>query len=85
VQALQETQQFSLEDTPTELFERNDKVDESTEEGDDLERPESGVNVKESGSKKHKKYKKLPVKEAVKSDSSKTAADDVLKKFFNRR
>ena len=36
-------------------------------------------------SKKHKKYKKLPSKDAAKAESSKSAADDVLRKFFNRR
>lgn len=81
--SLQETQHFSLEETPTKMFERSDEIADS--DSGEVEGPDSGKEVKESGSKKHKKYKKLPPQEKVKADSSKSAADDVLRKFFNRR
>ena len=79
-ESLSETQQFSLDETPTKMFVRSDEIEESTEQ-----KPDSGEEVTDSGSKKHKKYKKLPPKEVAKAESSKSAADDVLRKFFNRR
>ena len=88
-QSLQDTQQFKLEDTPSSLFERTDPVSEEKEteeqEATDVEGPSSAKSITESGSKRHKKFKKLPPQEVAKTDSSTDAADDVLKKFFNRR
>jgi pSer/pThr/pTyr-binding forkhead associated (FHA) protein len=81
--AMAETQHFVLEEAPTRMFVRSDEIESS--DNDDEEGPESADKVKESGSKRHKKYKKLPPKEIVKAESSKSAADDVLRKFFNRR
>ena len=78
--SLTDTQQFSLEETPTKMFVRSDELSES-----ELRAPATGEDSEDSGSKKHKKYKKLPQKQAAKADSSKSAADDVLRKFFNRR
>ncbi len=78
--SLTDTQQFSLEETPTKMFVRSDELSDS-----DGQVPGSGEDTTDSGSKKHKKFKKLPPKKANKADSSKSAADDVLRKFFNRR
>ncbi len=74
-----ETIRFNLDQDSTKMFIRSDEV----------EMPESDIDtIEEEGdapSKKHKKYKKLPSKDAAKAESSKSAADDVLRKFFNRR
>ncbi len=74
-----DTIRIDLDQDSTKMFIRSDEV----EAGDNSEGDESSVS--ESPSKRHKKFKKLPTKEAAKSESSKTAADDVLRKFFNRR
>ncbi|MGI9518030.1 MAG: FHA domain-containing protein [Pirellulaceae bacterium] len=78
--SLTDTQQFSLEETPTKMFVRSDELADS-----DVRAPASGEAASDPGSKKHKKYKKLPPQQKAKADSSKSAADDVLRKFFNRR
>ena len=83
---LQDTQQFSLEDTPS-VFSRADAVESPEKDEESVDGPVSGTEAEDSGSKRHKKksYKKLPPREAMKAENSKCAADDVLKKFFNRR
>jgi pSer/pThr/pTyr-binding forkhead associated (FHA) protein len=82
-EAMSETVHFSLEETPTKMFVRSDEMEAASD--DSVDAPESGEDAKESGSKRHKKYKKLPPKEVAKAESSKSAADDVLRRFFNRR
>lgn len=78
--ALNETQQFSLEDTPTKMFVRSDEIPEEEVKG-----PEAEVVEESDSAIKKKRYKKLPPQERAKAESSKSAADDVLRKFFNRR
>lgn len=80
-QAMQDTQQFNLENTSTKMFVRSDELSDSSSED-----PTPPDEVSESDSKsRKKKYKKLPPREEAKAESSRGAADDVLKKFFNRR
>lgn len=76
--SLTETQQFSLENTPTKMFVRSDEISESSDAVDDDLPP---------GKKKAKKQgpRKLPARPNSKTESSKSAADDVLRRFFNRR
>ncbi len=79
--AMQDTVQFSLEETPTKMFTRSDEISESI-----VPPPTAAVDIRESDSNVgKKKYKKLPFRETVRSESTKNAADDVLRKFFNRR
>lgn len=79
-QSLHDTTQFSLENTKTKLFVRSDELENTP-------KPASADEISESDSKpgKKDKYKKLPEVQKQKSESSKGAADDVLRKFFNRR
>ena len=76
--SLTETQHFSLDDTPTKMFVRSDEISESSI---------SDVQEESSSSSKSSKKtpKKLPFRPNSKSESSKSAADEVLRKFFNRR
>ena len=75
-----ETIRVNLDQDSTKMFTRSDEVDE-TESGVDTTEEEAGG----APNKRHKKYKKLPTKDVAKAESSKSAADDVLRKFFNRR
>ncbi len=79
--SLQDTTHFSLDNTPTKMFVRSDEI------ADESSSPAHPDEIGESDSRSGKKerYKKLPPREAAKSDSTKGAADDVLRKFFNRR
>lgn len=79
-QSLHDTTHFSLENTKTKLFVRSDELENTP-------KPLSGEEISESDSKSGKKdkFKKLPEVQNQKSESSKGAADDVLRKFFNRR
>ena len=79
--SLQDTTQFSLDNTPTKMFVRSDELNEETVS------PAKPEEISESDSKSGKKerYKKLPPREVAKADSTTGAADDVLRKFFNRR
>ncbi len=78
-QSLHDTKYFTLDETPTKLFMRSDEISESIS---DTLAEESDTDP---GSKKSKKKPmKLPVKNN-KAESSKIAADEVLRKFFNRR
>lgn len=75
-----ETVQFNLEDTTT--IQKEIEVEKVEEEST----PENKEEAKTFFSKKSKPQpKKLPPIEAPKHESSTTAADDVLRKFFNRR
>lgn len=77
--SLSDTQHFSLEETPTRMFVRSDEISDSTAETimDDSE--------SSAGRKSKSAPKKLPVRPSAKAESSKSAADEVLRKFFNRR
>jgi pSer/pThr/pTyr-binding forkhead associated (FHA) protein len=79
--SLHETTQFSLDHTPTKMFIRSDEL------VDEAAKPASPEEISESDSKSGKKakYKKLPPIPVAKAESSTCAADDVLRKFFNRR
>jgi predicted component of type VI protein secretion system len=75
-----ETAQFSLDETPTRLFLRSEDLEKQGE------KPTDPDDVTESDTKnRKKKYKKLPPRDTVQAESSRGAADDVLRKFFNRR
>lgn len=75
-----ETVQFNLEDTTT--IQKEIEVEKVEEEPP----PENKEEAKTFFSRKSKPQpKKLPPIEAPKHESSTTAADDVLRKFFNRR
>ena len=75
---LDETAQFSKKDAAKSAeLEPSASVDESALEDDDSD--------SSSGKKKKSKPKKLPPLPKFQHDSSKSAADDVLRKFFNRR
>ena len=82
-ESITDTKQFSLEETPTRMFVQSEDIEDSVSAA--KVDPDSGEQSTDSGSKKHKKYKKLPPKAVAKAESSKSAADDVLRKFFNRR
>lgn len=81
--SLQETQQFSLEETPTKMFARSDEVQDG--EGETPTDAGEGEESESESKIRKKRYKKLPPREKIKAESSKGAADDVLRKFFNRR
>ncbi len=76
---LQETQHFELEQGPTKMFVRSDELSETTSMVDAEADTDPGRKVKK------KKAKKLPPRKLEKAESSKSAADEVLRKFFNRR
>lgn len=85
-----ETIQFSVEDTTTIKKPTEDgaeaAADESGEHDDDL--AEDGEDENGNGSLlnfKKKKFGKLPPQPKFSHDDSKTAAGEVLKRFFNRR
>jgi len=87
-QRLQETTQLSLEDTKAIMAEAERKAVEKEK----VRKQDSGMfsaNLDESGSSIGESPKrpagKLPPKPKFSHDSSKVAADDVLRKFFNRR
>jgi hypothetical protein len=68
--SLQDTRQFRLDETPTKLFVKSSEL----------------AAQKEAEAKKgDSKSRKLPTITRPSSEDSKTAADDVLRKFFNRR
>ena len=75
-ESLQETQMFQLDETRTKLFTRSDEM-----ESDNIPIPESTDAPKSE--KKRIPPKKLP-KRADKSTNTKSAADEVLRQFFNR-
>jgi predicted component of type VI protein secretion system len=78
---LQDTTHFSLEETPTKMFTRSDELSESSSDT-----PTAPDDISESDSKTRKKrFNKLPPRKAARAESSRNAADDVLRKFFNRR
>jgi pSer/pThr/pTyr-binding forkhead associated (FHA) protein len=77
--SLRETTMLSLEDTKSILAEAERKAKEK------LQTKDSDSNVFEAPSKEKKEPGKLPPKPKFSHDSSKVAADDVLRKFFNRR
>ncbi len=94
-----ETKQFRLDET-TQLFPDREveattiinHSDSTADSDSSIEQPsdEHDTTEKESNSglfsrKKKKEKGKLPPKPKFSSESSTTAADDVLKKFFNRR
>ncbi len=78
----QETQQFSLEETPTRMFVSSVDIQNSSVPGPT---PPEDIEESESSKSRKKRFKKLPPREKVKTESSKGAADEVLRKFFNRR
>ena len=85
-QRLQETTQLSLEDTKAILAEAERKAIEK-EQG---RKDDSGVYPMDGsdssiGKKTKRSPGKLPPQPKFSHDSSKVAADDVLRKFFNRR
>ena len=92
-----ETVQFSLDDTtalgaPPPKPETDAKQSDSSSHADSTEMStdETQSDVSESGSlgsklSKKKKYGKLPKQPKFSHDDSKTAAGEVLKRFFNRR
>lgn len=78
-----DTVQFNLEDTTT--IKKEIEVEKIGDDEEDAE-TEKKEESKSFFSRKGKPQpKKLPPIEAPKHDSSTSAADDVLKKFFNRR
>ena len=81
---LQDTRQLSLEDTKSILAEAERKALEKERE---RKMQDSGqlTTSQESDSKEKRGPGKLPPKPKFSHDSSKVAADDVLRKFFNRR
>ncbi len=87
-----ETRQFRLDET-TQLFpskpEESDAAVGATEAVEEEEEVDATKSDESSsgifGRKKKKEKGKLPPKPKFSADSSTTAADDVLKKFFNRR
>ena len=75
------TRQFTLEETP--------EADESDEDDGDttiMTTPESDETMSDSTSKKKKKkeFGKLPPRSATSADSSRDAANDAIKRYFNR-
>jgi predicted component of type VI protein secretion system len=80
--SVSETRQFKLDET-AQLYSENEPGKSDSSE------PESTISDiskdKTSGLFKKKKPGKLPPKPKFSSETSTTAADDVLKKFFNRR
>ena len=91
---ISETRQFRLDET-TQMFTKSENGDEATElnndqDQDDGDEAEQDTNTDAGGGglfskKKKKEAGKLPPRPKFSSDSSTTAADDVLKQFFNRR
>ncbi len=93
--SLTETKQFRFDETPTKMFvksgetaDKNGSVDQDDSTvGDSAEGDSSKGDEPKSGKFKKKKVKpgKLPDRPKDVAESSKGAADDVLRKFFNRR
>lgn len=82
--SMADTQHFRFDETPTKLFTKSGE----TKSKSDSDSIDSDTTEEESKSGRHKKKKKpgkLPNKPVQVSESSKSAADDVLRKFFNRR
>lgn len=79
---MQDTRQLSLEDTKAILAEAERKA---LDKERDRKMQDSGQIIGESDSSEKKGPGKLPSKPKFSHDSSKVAADDVLRKFFNRR
>lgn len=84
--SLTDTQQFRF-DEPTKLFQKSEeKPKDSTDEPSSAELEADSTDEPKSGRhKKKRKPGKLPSKPREVAESSKSAADDVLRKFFNRR
>lgn len=81
--AIQDTTQLSFEDTKAILAEAERKAREkeiARQEGRLSDSSDDGESLTDS-----KKSKRLPVPKGNAHDSSKGAADDVLRKFFKRR
>ncbi|HMO15966.1 MAG TPA: FHA domain-containing protein [Pirellulaceae bacterium] len=86
--ALQETNQFRFEETSTKLFIRSTDIEAqegATKGSGELPESVSSVSEPKSGKFNKKKPGKLPERPKQVAESSKGAADDVLRKFFNRR
>jgi len=91
-QSLVDTQQFRFDESSTKLFVRSDErkstISKSSAGEDDEPKTErNSDDESKSGVSKRKKTKpgRLPEKPAPVAESSRGAADDVLRKFFNRR
>ena len=80
--SMQDTRQLSLEDTKAILAEAERKALEKERE---RKMQDSGQLTGEVDSGEKKGPGKLPPRPKFSHDSSKVAADDVLRKFFNRR
>jgi len=81
----------TLDDTSTRQFqlEQKSEVEESNEDDGDstiMITPDSDETTSDSTSKKKKKkeFGKLPPRSATNADSSRDAADDAIKRYFNR-
>lgn len=84
-EGLQDTRQLSLEDTKAILAEAERKALEKERERKMSDSGQGGSDSKEIDSKEKRGPAKLPSRPKFSHDSSKVAADDVLRKFFNRR
>ncbi len=82
---LQDTRQLSLEDTKAILAEAERKALEKERERKLSDSGQLTIDSKETESKEKRGPGKLPPRPKFSHDSSKVAADDVLRKFFNRR
>ncbi len=79
---LAETQQFRFDETSTKLFTKSSDLEGQRQSGDSGETTTDGSRT---GRIKKRKPGKLPEVPKRVAESSKGAADDVLRKFFNRR
>lgn len=87
-EGLHETKQLSLEDTKAILAEAERKAlekERGRKQDQDSGMFPTTLGDSNSDSKEKKAPGKLPPKPKFSHDSSKVAADDVLRKFFNRR
>jgi len=82
---LQDTRQLSLEDTKAILAEAERKALEKERDRKMQDSGQLTTTGQESDSNEKRGPGKLPPKPKFSHDSSKVAADDVLRKFFNRR
>jgi hypothetical protein len=84
-ESLQDTRQLSLEDTKAILAEAERKALEKERERKLSDSGQLTTDTPEADSKEKRGPGKLPPRPKFSHDSSKVAADDVLRKFFNRR
>jgi pSer/pThr/pTyr-binding forkhead associated (FHA) protein len=82
---LQDTRQLSLEDTKAILAEAERKALEKERDRKLSDSGQLTTESHEADSKEKRGPGKLPPRPKFSHDSSKVAADDVLRKFFNRR